>query len=143
MSRNWTPREMIFVDLRMTKEGHSLRDSLNGLVFVDVSGNRVSFFSDEKKKVMSMFRELGFLFGDNLYHLWVATEKHPRIRKRVLMSVEQELENLITADINNQSLDCFDKTIVSWYMGELDPCFYYSEYNDELLENYLYEKIMK
>ena len=82
----------------MTKEGHSLRDFDNS-VFVDPNGNKVPFYDEDKRKVISMFRELGFLFGDNLYHLWVVTEKHPRIRKRVLTSVEQELENLIDCSL--------------------------------------------
>ena len=143
MSRNWTPREMYFVDLEMTKQGKSLRNSLYTMVFVDPQGNQTSFISEEEKKVLVQFKELGFLFCENLYHLWVSTESHPRIRKRILLETEQELERIIDADKNSKSLDVFDKILVSWYMGELDSNFYYSDYNNELLEQYLYDKIMK
>lgn len=144
MSRNWTPREMYLIDLRMEQEGlGSLRKDLDNMVFVAPNGERISFFSDEKKKVMGMFKELGFLFGDNLYVLWETTEEHPRKRKRVLQATEEELEKLIEYDISGKSLDSFDKVLVDWYYGKLDPHFYYSEDNDYLLEKYLYDKIMK
>ena len=97
MSRNWTPREMYLIDLRMEQEGlGSLRKDLDNMVFVAPNGERISFFSDEKKKVMGMFKELGFLFGDNLYVLWETTEEHPRKRKRVLQATEEELLELIS-----------------------------------------------
>ena len=144
MSRNWTPREMYLIDFRMEREGlGSLRKDLDNMVFVAPNGERISFFSDEKKKVMGMFKELGFLFGDNLYVLWETTEEHPRKRKRVLQATEEELEKLIEYDISGKSLDSFDKVLVDWYYGKLDPHFYYSEDNDYLLEKYLYDKIMK
>ena len=143
MSRNWTPREMYFVDLEATKQGRPLRGTLNTLVFVDPKGNQIPFINEDEKKVLSMFKELGFLFSDNLYHLWVSTNEHPRIRKKVLMEMEQELENIIDNDKNGKSFTMYDDILVRWYMGELDPNFYYSEYNNELLEQYLYEKIMK
>ena len=73
----------------------SLRKDLDNMVFVAPNGERISFFSDEKKKVIGMFKELGFLFGDNLYVLWESTEEHPRKRKRVLQATEEELEKLI------------------------------------------------
>lgn len=143
MSRNWTPREMYLIDFRMEREGlGSLRKDLDNMVFVAPNGERISFFSDEKKKVIGMFKELGFLFGDNLYVLWESTEEHPRKRKRVLQATE-ELEKLIEYDISGKSLDSFDKVLVDWYYGKLDPHFYYSEDNDYLLEKYLYDKIMK
>lgn len=144
MSRNWTPREMYLIDFRMEREGlGSLRKDLDNMVFVAPNGERISFFSDEKKKVIGMFKELGFLFGDNLYVLWESTEEHPRKRKRVLQATEEELEKLIEYDISGKSLDSFDKVLVDWYYGKLDPHFYYSEDNDYLLEKYLYDKIMK
>lgn len=143
MSRNWTPREMYLMDLMMQREHNAfLRESMNNLVFVKPNGEEVSYLSDEKKKVLGMFQELGFLFGDNLYILWQKTQEHPRKRKRILQETEEELQKLIEYDRAGQPLDCFDKVLVDWYWGELDPNFYYSEENNYLLEKYLYDKIM-
>ena len=95
MSRNWTPREMYLIDLMMECEGNgSLRKGLDSMVFVTPNGEKMSLFSDEKKKVMGMFKELGFLFGDNLYVLWQTTQEHPIKRKRILQATEEELEKL-------------------------------------------------
>ena len=143
MSRNWTPREMYLMDLVMQREHNAfLRESMNNLVFVTPTGEEVPYLSEDKKKVLSMFKELGFLFGDNLYILWQKTQEHPRKRKKVLQATEEELEKLIEYDRAGKSLDCFDKVLVDWYWGELDPNFYYSEENNYLLEKYLYDKIM-
>lgn len=90
-----------------------------------------------------MFKELGFLFSDNLYSLWLSTEEHPRKRKRVLMETEIEIEKIIEADKKQRDLGVFDETLVKWYLGELDSNFYYSDYNNELLQEYLFNKIMK
>ena len=143
MSRNWTPREMYSVDFYMEQEGRgSLRENLDNMVFVTPDGERIPLLSDEKKKVLGMFKELGFLFGDNLYVLWQQTQEHPRKRKRILQETEEELEKLIEFDRTGKSLNSFDKVLVDWYYGKLDPHFYYSEDNDYLLEKYLYDKIM-
>lgn len=144
MSRNWTPREMYFVDLHIQeKEDRSLRSIPNNLVFVGTTGERIPFYAEEELKILGMFKELGFLFGDNLYHLWVSTNEHPRIRKKVLMWAEEELEKILEADKNDKPFDMFDETLVAWYMGKLDSHFYYSDYNNKYFEEYLYDKIMK
>lgn len=143
MSRNWTPREMYLVDLMMQREGNAfLRESLNNMIFLTPNGEEMPYLTDEKKKVLGMFKELGFLFGDNLYVLWQKTKERPIKRKRILQATEEELEKLIEYDRSGESLDSFDKILVDWYYGELDPNFYYSEQNNYLLEKYLYDKIM-
>ena len=144
MSRNWTPREMYFVDLSIQqRDGHSMRNGLFDMVFVSAHGDKVPFIQEEEKKILSMFKELGFLFSDNLYSLWLSTEEHPRKRKRVLMETEIEIGKIIEADKKQRDLGVFDETLVKWYLGELDSNFYYSDYNNELLQEYLFNKIMK
>ena len=54
-----------------------------------------------------------------------------------------EIEKIIEADKKQRDLGVFDETLVKWYLGELDSNFYYSDYNNELLQEYLFNKIMK
>ena len=73
--------------------------------------------------------------------LWEETKDYS-VRRRVILDwAEEELRKVITAVNTNVVTEELDKTIYSWYLGELDKNFYYNKLNNELLYNYLYEKI--
>lgn len=144
VSRSWTPQEQCHVDLFMTKRDNvSYKDKMFSIVFTGANGESHPMISDKEKEILVLFKELGFLFSSNLYHLWLSAEEHPRCRKRVLNEVEIELEKIIDADINKKGFNGLDSTVVKWYLGELDPHFYYNDMNNQYFEEYLYDKIMK
>lgn len=142
MSRDWTPREQYYADIALLKDGKgSLRGMTDFMRFV-YNGVEQDMYTEEQRKVMNSYKELGFLFGDGLCKIWSATQAHPRKRKWVLDDVERELEELIETDKQKKSIDKFDETIVKWYCGSLDENFYYNELNNKLFEDYLYKRIM-
>lgn len=146
MSRDWTPREHYFADLYMQKEYKSnfRKDSIN--MVISYQGKEESVYSEEEKKILRKYRELGFLFSRNLLSLFERTKEHPIRRNRILNDMEIQLNTLIDCNKKHGS-SCeypkdIDITLLKWYLGELDSNFYYNQRNNKIFENYLFDKIM-
>lgn len=146
MSRDWTPREHYFADLYMQREYKSnFREESLDMV-ISYNGKEESVYSDEEKKILRKYRELGFLFSRNLLSLYDRTKEHPIRRNRILNDIEIQLNTLIDCNKKNGS-SCeypndIDTTLLKWYLGELDNDFYYNQKNNKIFENYLFDKIM-
>ena len=134
MSESMSPREKYYSDIVIAEMGRgSFRDMclLGGLK----SSNGVfePFYSAEELAISRKYKEFGFLFSRELCELWINTQKHPRIRNRVLNEVELELEKMIEDDKKGCSLNKYNKFLVDWFYGDIYPI----EFRD-----YLYNRIM-
>lgn len=141
MSRDFTPMEYYNCDKYMTLCGESLRESRFTIRWQMGKTPESLLFTPSQKKTVLKFRELGFLFERDLLKLWDETKDYSVRRRAILDWAEEELRKVITAVNTNVVTEELDKTIYSWYLGELDKNFYYNKLNNELLYNYLYEKI--
>ena len=141
MSRDFTPMEYYNCDKYMTLRGESLRESRFTIRWQMGKTPESLLFTPSQKKTVLKFRELGFLFERDLLKLWDETKDYSVRRRAILDWAEEELRKVITAVNTNVVTEELDKTIYSWYLGELDKNFYYNKLNNQLLYNYLYEKI--
>lgn len=136
MGRDFTPYEHYNADKRM---GGTLRT----VTFTDENGKEVQWFKPKEQRILSKYKELGFLFSESLIDLWDKMSGHPRYRKKILDKVEQDLELIINNISDQMVFDSFDKTLYDWYIGRLDPHFYYNNENNRLLEVYIYRKFVR
>lgn len=146
MSRDWTPREHYFADLYMQREYKSnfREESLN--MTISYEGKEEAVYTEEDKKILKKYRELGFLFSRNLLSLYERTSEHPIRRNRMLNELELQLEEIIKLSTDRVAVNDFPKYIddylLKWFIGELDKGFYYNSRNNKIFEDYLFQKIM-
>lgn len=146
MSRDWTPREHYFADLYMQREYKSnfREDSLN--MTISYEGKEEAVYTEEDKKILKKYRELGFLFSRNLLSLYERTSEHPIRRNRMLNELELQLEEIIKLHTEKVALEDYpkyiDEYLLKWFLGELDKNFYYNSRNNKIFEDYLFQKIM-
>lgn len=146
MSRDWTPREHYFADLYMQREYKSSfrEESLN--MTISYEGKEEAVYTEEDKKILKKYRELGFLFSRNLLSLYERTSEHPIRRNRMLNELELQLEEIIKLHTEKVALEDYpkyiDEYLLKWFLGELDKNFYYNSRNNKIFEDYLFQKIM-
>ena len=146
MSRDWTPREHYFADLYMQREYKSnfREESLN--MVISYQGKEEAVYTEEDKKILRKYIELGFLFSRNLLSLYKRTEEHPIRRNRMLNELELQLEEIIKLHTEKVALEDYpkyiDEYLLKWFLGELDKNFYYNSRNNKIFEDYLFQKIM-
>lgn len=146
MSRDWTPREHYFADLYMQREYKSnfREESLN--MTISYEGKEEAVYTEEDKKILKKYRELGFLFSRNLLSLYERTSEHPIRRNRMLNELELQLEEIIKLHTEKVALEDYpkyiDEYLLKWFLGELDKNFYYNSRNNKIFEDYLFQKIM-
>lgn len=143
MSRDWSPRQLYYADVRIFKEkGIHLYDA--DIYFVDKDGNKVGDFIDNSLK--NEYPTLYFLF-DNLKHLKKEIEEN----KTLFGVIERQLKKITEFDKNsNFSKDIselgINKCLKEWYEGRYCGRFYYNTENNEnlqtLIEYAIKEKMM-
>lgn len=137
MSRNWTPQEQSLANKYiMETQGRSMRDQQ--FYMVKPNGTKVPMQSKQEQELRKKYRELGFLF-DSLYIVYKKLSKHPKYTARVFENIENKLVKYIEYN------KCEDETDIVWlwYIGKLDPDFYYNSYNNELFEKYIISEVSK
>ena len=132
MSRNWTPQEMYNVDKSVNNRIRNTE-----LYFVRPDGTQVPMESEQARMVRKQYKELGFLF-DNLPSTYERLKEHPKYRNRVLREIEYRLERYEIHNIGDEN-----DPLWLWYIGRLDPSFYYSEENNRLLAEYIIGEVQK
>ena len=138
MSRDWTPQELNSADKYMVEtHGKSLR--YTRLYLIQPDGTKIPTESDNIVRMRSQYKELGFLY-DKLPETYIALSKHPKYRNRVLREIEEKLEYYV---LHNNSNGNDSDPIWLWYIGKLDSNFYYNQYNNELLHEYIIEQVNK
>lgn len=140
MSRDWTPYELWNVEKRMSAEGNSLRNA--NYMFVDmVTGEKTPLIPEEQKKIGENYPILSFLF-DDWYRIYTKMDNET-VRDKVFTLYENTLKAIINEDDDanvtvSPTFFAYDP-VKLWYFGQLDPHFYYREYNNELLGEHILE----
>ena len=135
IQRDLTPKELYLSDKQFGGRANSHRP-VNEKSFV--YGEKSKYvYSFSQRRILSKYEYLGFLFTKNLLHCWDEMSEHPRIRKEVLDDIEDHLERVISNLHSSVSVYGCKEVVYKWFMGELDPNFYYSWQNDLLLERYI------
>lgn len=135
IQRDLTPKELYLLDKQRGGRANPHRP-VNEKSFV--YGEKSKYvYSFSQRRILSKYEYLGFLFTKNLLHCWAEMSEHPRIRKEVLDDIEDHLERVISNLHSSTSVYGCKEVVYKWFMGELDPNFYYSWKNDLLLEGYI------
>lgn len=133
MSRDLTPSELFHIDAYYK---HVFRNSSIYWKFPD--GNEVRTDSHLAK---DRYPELSFLYNnfDELYSEHKDNEKACSVLDEIEANLK-EIENAETSKKEPDLKEEFD-ALRKWYKGELDSGFYYSTLNDELLSEWIADKI--
>ena len=128
MGRSFTPREQYLADQYLIREtGCGLR----GECFMTGTETGIEYRLDNHL-AKDRYPELSFLFGgfDELF----LEVKESENALNVLDEAETELRACEAGEVK-------EGTIYQWFMGKLDPCFYYNDENNRLFYEYLLQKV--
>lgn len=130
MSRDWTPREHLIVEIsEIEKGGKPFYE--HDIKWIDaVTKKETALFSQEEVAFRKNYRLFGMIF-ERIYSLAMAHEQSlPRITN-VYAEIEMMLEEIVKEPCKQR--EGFEETVRLWYRGELDEGFYYRERNDDML----------
>ena len=127
MGRDWTPREHHKADLRM---GFSSKP----LITTDLLTGTTTTWYDPTSTDALRWKNTTFLASEILDN----NRKNPQI----LDLFEKILTEIIEIDDSHDDIATYldtplKRTIHEWYYGKLDPAFYYSDKNDDAMNNML------
>lgn len=131
MSRDLTPKERVMFN--QTTPGIMLENAY----LVDTQGERYPIYSDEDMALKRKFPNFAASFG-LFVQLWKDIPS-PK-REKTFEKMENLIKNIIVMDSLNDWRAC-PKDAKKWYLGELDPNFYYSEDNDSLFYYWILDHI--
>lgn len=131
MSRDLTPRERILFD--KTTPGIMLENAY----LVDTNGEKYPIYSEEEITLKRRFPTFATAFNPFI-QLWKDLPS-PR-REKTFEKMETLIKNVVVMESLDDWRAC-PKDVKSWYLGELDKEFYYSEENDEMFYNWIIEHI--
>ncbi len=148
MSRDWTPYELHRADLEF---GFS-KDTLEMYIpQEDGSKTFVGFFYNPEDPITKQYPNLAFLWGQNELTRFISglADNAGEACEAVLSDIEQILAEVVahydkpkTERKNGLSSSSDWTTIVNdWYLGRLDPNFYYNTENNERFELYILDQI--
>lgn len=162
MSRDWTPRESLaFEQLNISKGFGDMWSFMESLV-INYNGKSERAYTDEDIELRKQFPTLGKLLNN-------FSELHEALSNfegglELLQEKDRELGAYIKAEIVKNQKDVNevaqemagdlagyidtgvgdkDSYLVKWFEDELDPNFYYREYNDQLLVASMCEEAMQ
>lgn len=121
MGKDFTPREHHMADIMYGF-------SRNRTVMRDADGNETVLY-DPHSPASVKYPNLSFLFGSGLADI---LEEFGSGAGSVLSDIEKRLVRIIEADSGEK-----DDQLYLWYIGKLDPDFYYNTWNNELLREYI------
>lgn len=133
MSRDWTPREAYFADKYMVEREN--RHFYEMVFTIGIGDKQTKFPNEETSIIYNKFPYLAITMVDRLIFL------NENINENILSELNRYVALICNKDTGEQAI-FFDKslknkTIVDWYNGQLDRGFYYREYNDDLLVDYI------
>ncbi len=146
MSRDYTPLERYasnkYISQKYPGEGDMW---LHNIEMVNMeTGESRKFFTEEEQEIRKHFRFLAITMGDHFLKLYYKLPEEKReSRLYVLENIIQALQ--LACEKGKNAFDEADvpETIKEWYVGKLDPDFYYSETNDELFYEWCLEEFFK
>jgi len=142
MSRDWTPRELFYVDReRILSGAQSFRKMRIEYHIQDENGVERTFSNDDdpfRVRVKYQFPELCFLGDNKMINFICDNTSNPRVME-VISEYERQLQDLEKRDVEGMFVTPTND-LEKWYDGKLDPSFYYGEYNTELLIEGIREK---
>lgn len=100
-------------------------------------------YTFNQRRILKKYEYLGILYTNGLLNIWETMSEHPRIRKEVLDDIEDHLERVISNLHSSMSVYGCKEVVYKWFMGELDPNFYYSWRNDQLFHDYILREYSK
>lgn len=127
MGRSMTPREQYYADKWLMKErGTSLRGPL---IFTEVgTGSKERL---DNHLAVDRYPELSFLFSQ-FDELFLKVKDDAEALSR-LDQIEEEVKLCESEQIK-------EGTVYEWFVGKLDPRFYYADENNRLFYEYLIEQ---
>ncbi len=130
MSRDWTPHELHIADTYSFKEtGRYLHDNI--IVYRANDGKEIVVGAKKYPELFEKYPNLTFLWSsDN------TKEIYDKGYSSILDKVEDSL-SLIISEVDKGIPYNTDDVIYKWYLGKLDPNFYYCEENNKAFEEYL------
>lgn len=139
MSKDWTPRQLFLVDRYLQKEkGNGFRNILETTT-VSFNGETSPYFTEREIESRKLFPEFSFLFN-GYTRLWEDFSEHPEIRADIFKKVEETLLAIEKSEVEEEMFSFgtrLQEMTFRWFDGKLDPCFYYSTYNDEAFYDFL------
>lgn len=135
MSRDFTPQIIHYV----SKEYPDLY--LSNITFTnELTGERKKMWTDEEMSVRANYERIAILFTDRFIELYNSVPEN--IRDKYCTILNNFAKTIEEADDNNQVDSCkVPEEFKLWYLGKLDPSFYYHEENDQLFFNWCKEFI--
>lgn len=121
MSRDFTPRDVITAE---KYTGISFFEFMNTTI-IRANGKEEPLYTPEAIALRKRFPLFGKLV--NRFELLYNPLSEIEGGIEFLKEKEKELETYIETESGNP-----ESYLVKWFNGELDPNFYYSEYNEEL-----------
>ncbi len=131
MSRDMTPRERVLFNQEVPGS------MLENVILVDAEGVEHPVYTEEDINLKKRFPNFAAAF-DPFIQLWKDLPS-PK-REKTFEKMENLIKNVIVMDGLNDWRAC-PKDVKKWYLGELDPNFYYAEDNDELFYMWIIEHI--
>lgn len=130
MSKDLTPREfLMFEDFSIAKGGISIWEMYE---------TTIMHYGDETWPMCppeELAKRKGYpLLGKLLHQFAELYDKLAEIVGGLEFLRQKDAE---LAEYVNEGKGDRDSYLIRWFEGELDPCFYYSEYNDELFHEHI------
>ena len=132
MSRDWTPHEHYAVNKYHEEHGGPTAWDIYEHTVVHMGNETFAYCEKEELALRKQFPLFGFLLNT-----------FPEVHKSLsgipggvdlLKKREEELSAYIETGTGDKS-----SALIRWFEGKLDPCFYYSEHNEELFRETLLE----
>lgn len=131
MGRDWTPREHLAVEKFNIENGlGSIWDFLEKTVMHFGAGDTERICPDEELALRKQFPVLGKLMSNTgEYSFLSVCEKLSCLEGGIdlLHAKDLELATYIETGVGDEN-----SALIKWFNGELDPSFYYGDYNDKL-----------
>lgn len=136
MSKDWTPCELYHADKFAVSQGWPSYRTLSPTIFDTETGEQVPVISQAEMEARKPFKEISFLFSD-WYVLYMSIDA--KIRDEVFHYVDDILVQVINDyELNlHPSVSKHYQIIKKWYLGKLDPGFYYNNRNNEALSHFI------
>ena len=135
MSRDLTPRELLALEKYMIEnDGLSIMEMKKGLK-VSYGGSECFVYDENKLEKQKEYPLIGKLY--NLFDkLYVSLKKINGLD--ILQNYEMILQDYVNGKHDNEN-----ELVVQWFLGKLDPGFYYSEQNDERFYEATIEQVIE
>lgn len=125
MSKSFTPKELHHVNKKFNFSQLTLSNETTQQIIYNA-----------KSEFSKNYPHISFLISNSETLL-------KEVSPVILCEIETIIDNIITAEDNDtvfvpQNTD--EKTLLKWFNGELDPHFYYDDYNNKLIIDFILNK---